>query len=298
MPRPLRNPPAGTPPSEPGAATNAGSLSAQPESDGDPRLAFYLQYNSATLADAIRRIKNGEIVGAVFKGAVAIDVCRYAAARIEAYAHKTYYARAAGIAKIGLSLFEGGQGPFELVDYFRTAASQLAISRGMFPPGHYPLDILRLTLDDGWPHDVSRLRLEHGLCQLGLIRYLDAGGAILPHNDAAAADMEESFLAQAIDIQIAVNVLLRAPESGGWTSIYPRRLSRSEYDAGRRPTPDEYALRDECLPPNPVVIRPEVGDLYLFDSSLPHSVAECSGPRATLSAFIGVRRNGDLALFS
>jgi hypothetical protein len=170
----------------------------------------------------------------------------------------------------------------------------------MFPPGKYPLDYVRLALDDRWPGKVGRLRLEEGLCGLGLLRFLDDGGEILPHNDKAAADVADSALAQAIDTQIAFNLLVQNAERGGITRVYPRRLSRNEYDANRRPVPDDFALREECLPLNPVVIRPQAGDVYLFDADFPHRVSSCSGllPRYTLSAFIGVLRNSDLVIFS
>lgn len=267
---------------------------------GDHRLRCYLEYRPETLADALDCIRRGEIVAAIFKNAVPPVVCAAAARRIDAYAEKEHYEGAAGVGRIGTSLYETQFGPDQLVDYFRTAEAQLEISRSMFPPGRYPLDEMRLWLDDVWPHEVGRLRLEHGLCALGLIRFLDGGGAILPHNDVAAADMQTSMLAQAIDTQIAVNVLIQGAEAGGATRVYPKRFSRNEYDANRRPAPDGYALREECLPPDPVVIRPEAGDLYLFDANFPHAVEECVGarPRFTLSCFIGVRRNGELALFS
>lgn len=268
----------------------------------DPRLAYYQEgdYTPELVAEAIGRIARGEIAAAIFKRAVSRSVCGQAAARVDAYAHKQRYHGAEGVGRIGSSLYEVQFSRANRVDYFRNAQAELNTSRSMFPPTRYPLDQLRIWLDDYWPGKVGRLRLEDGVSAFGLIRFLDKGGEILPHNDVAAADVEDSLAAQAVDTQIAVNVLFQAANEGGATRVYPKRLSRNEYNANRRPAPDNYALREECLPPNPVVIKPEVGDVYFFDANFPHRVDACSGerPRYTLSGFIGVLRNGDLALFS
>jgi hypothetical protein len=268
----------------------------------DTRLAVYEEgsYTASVIAEVAGMIARGELVAALFKRAVPVDVCDYAVAKLDGHAEKQRYRGAPSVGRVGKSLYEIQFSRADHVEYFARAQSDLEVSRGMFPPGRYPLDELRLALDDQWPGKVCRLRLEDGACGLGLIRFLDSGGEILPHNDVAASDAEHSLLAQAIDTQIAFNLLFQAAEQGGATRVYPKRLSRNEYNANRRPAPDEYALRRECLPPDPVVIRPEAGDIYFFDANLPHSVDGCTGsrPRYTLSAFIGVLRNSDLVLFS
>lgn len=268
----------------------------------DPRLKIYEagSYNAAAIVEANRMIAKGELVAALFKRAVPEEVCDYAAAKIDAYAQKERYSGAPGVGRIGKSGYEVQFSRADYVDYFARAQADCEVSRGMFPPGRYPLDQLRLMLDDAWRGRVGRLRVESGLCGLGLLRFLDKGGEILPHNDVIASDMADSLIAQSIDIQIAFNLLIQAAAQGGATRVYPKRLSRTEYDANRRPVPDDYALRDECLPTDPVVIRPEAGDVYFFDANLPHRVDACSGtrPRYTLSAFLGVHRNSDLSLFS
>ncbi|HTU09565.1 MAG TPA: hypothetical protein VMG08_01605 [Allosphingosinicella sp.] len=268
----------------------------------DPRLKVYEagSYTAAAIAEANRMIARGELVAALFKRAIPADVCDYATAKLDAHADKERYSGAPSVGRIGKALYEVQFSRADYVEYFARAQADLEVSRGMFPPGRYPLDELRLALDDQWSGRVGRLRLEEGLCGLGLLRFVDKGGEILPHNDVAAADAEYSLIAQSIDTQIAFNLLIQSAEHGGATRVYPRRLSRNEYDANRRPAPEDYALRDECLPPYPVIIRPEAGDIYFFDANFPHRVDACSGPRAryTLSAFLGVLRNSDLALFS
>lgn len=268
----------------------------------DKRLAVYgpETYNAANIADANRKIARGEIVAALFKRAVPQDTCDYATAKLNAYAGKQMYSGAPNVGRIGKSLFEIQFSPADYVEYFANAQADLEVSRSMFPPGRYPLDELRLALDDQWLGKVGRLRLEGGLCGLGLLRFLDKGGEILPHNDVAAADAEHSLIAQNIDIQIAFNLLIQGAQRGGSTRIYPKRFSRNEYQANRRNAPNDYALKDDCLPPDPVVIEAEAGDVYFFDANFPHRVDACAGIRSryTLSAFIGVLRNSDLSLFS
>lgn len=266
---------------------------------GDARLAIYTTYSKATLAEAVRRIKAGEIVAAMFREAISPNICQRVARRVAEYDKKERYEGAPSVGRIGKSLFETGVSPFNLVDYFRTADQHFQVSRNLFAPNPHPWDEMRLMLDDVWPHPVGRQRLEHGLCHLGLLRFLEDTAGILAHNDVAAADAPWSLIAQQIDTQIAINALIQGAERGGATRVWPIRLSRNEYDANRRPDFD-YALREECLPSNPVVIQPQAGDVYLFDANFPHAVDPCEGakPRITVSGFIGVHRNGELGLFS
>lgn len=266
----------------------------------DRRLAYYLSYTPEAVAEAIDRIRKGEIVAAIFKRALSPEVCVYASAKLDECAAKERYEGASDVGRVGGALYECQHGPELRVRYFSQANAWLNLSRSIFPKGAYPLDELRLWLDDRWSRKVYRLKLEAGVSSLGLIRYLESGAAIFPHNDVAAADMPDSLAAQQIDLQIAINYLLQRPAQGGATRIYTRRPTRSEYEANRRAPPHDYALRDEWLPANPVVIRAEPGDAYFFDATLPHSVDACEGgpARYTLSAFCGVMRNGELALFS
>ena len=266
----------------------------------DRRLGYYTEYTPRAVADAVQRIRTGEIVGAIFKRALAPELCAYASAKLDECAEKERYEGAEDVGRVGGSAYECQHGARFKARYFSKANAWLDLSRSIVPGGAYPLDQLRLWLDDWWSGKVHRLKLEEGVSSLGLIRYLASAAAILPHNDALAADMPDSLIAQQIDIQIAINFMLQRSDQGGATRIYPKRPTRNEYEANRRAPPHDYALKDEWLPANPVIIRAEPGDAYFFDASFPHSVDACEGgePRYTLSAFVGVTRTGDLALFS
>lgn len=266
----------------------------------DPRVGHYDVYDEQSVAQAVDLIRRGKIVAAHFHKALDSKLCAEASEKIAVYADKNYYDGAPGVGRIGDSLFEAANSIEKRVDYVRNAATNLKISRSMFPAGGYPLDQLRIWLDDAWHRPVSRHRTEDGLCNIGLLRFLEPGGEIAPHNDCAAADAPYSLVTQQVDIQIAWNCYLSMPDNGGAIYIYPQRFSRQEYDSNRLPAPNQYGLRDECLPRDPVVILPKRGDIIMFDATFPHRVSRIEGsrPRYTLSCFIAVNRDGTLALFS
>lgn len=262
-------------------------------------IAMYNGFDQQWLAEAVQLITDGKVKAAIFKGALNKEVCSYASANLDHCAEKEHYIGAKKVGRIGGSIFETLTSPFAYADYFRNAKRWQSLSRAMFPCGQYPIDQIRIALDDETPHRVGKLKLEDGVTFAGLIRYLDSGGAIEPHNDKLSADMPTSLIAQAHDLQIACNWMLRAPQSGGALRIYPERFNRREYEANRAPAPHQYGVCREVLS-DPIILRPETGDFYLFEADYCHSVDECQGnvTRYTLSTFIGVSRDGDMSIFS
>jgi 2OG-Fe(II) oxygenase superfamily len=265
----------------------------------DLRVEIALEYDAKAFAVSIRKIMRGELVAAIFKNFAPPDVSDVACESLTAIGAEPY-SGAEGVGRVGDSLYETGHSKQRWVDYYNKEKENLARSRSLFPDGQYPIDRLRIDLDDNWHRPVSRLRLEDGLCNLGLCRALATDGFIWPHNDVPRADVPGSLLAQQIDIAVTCNLYLSVPEWGGEVKVYPQRLSRNEYDANRRPAPNDYAVRDEILVPDPVIIRPEKGDLIIWDADYLHSVGACKGqtPRYTLSSFIGVTRDQELRLYS
>jgi hypothetical protein len=111
--------------------------------------------------------------------------------------------------------------------------------------------------------------------------------------------MPQDLGVQQIEAQISAVLILSKSTTGGDTIIYPARLSKMQYDARRLPEPHAYAINDTILPAQNVTLRSDVGDLILFEARYPHRVSRVEGgPRYTLSAFIGVCRDGRLRLFS
>ncbi|KWV91764.1 2OG-Fe(II) oxygenase [Erythrobacter sp. YT30] len=265
----------------------------------EDRIAEYAGLEAADIAEATDDLRSGRTNGAIFRGAIDEETRKYAVSQLDACAEKETYHGLDTLGKIGGNLFEAGLNPFLYADYFRKAQHWQQLSRSMFPEGKYPIDRVRTMLDDEWDKGCGLLRLEDGIAFSGLMRFIDNGAGLFPHNDCIGADLPNSLLATNVDVQLALNVMLQRPEAGGETRIYPRIFSRSEYDANRLPVPDHYGVRTDALPA-PVTIRAEEGDAYLFNAAHIHEVMPCSGAktRYTLSTFIGVRKDGSLALFS
>src|ERR671933_664830 len=94
--------------------------------------------------------------------------------------------------------------------------------------------------------------------------------------------------AREIRIQLAANVYLNMPESGGSLSLWdasmlPENLSDCRRQGG-------YGFDPEKIGPPKLEIQPEIGDLILFNSRYLHSVSRVGvGGRLSSSCFIGFR---------
>jgi hypothetical protein len=269
----------------------------------DPHLLTYYgarQYNVATLNYAIKEIAEGRKLAAIFKGVLPGVVRETAIKSVQDHAEREKYVGAANVGRIGQSVYEAQFGPDHAARYFENAPASNEMVRRVFDPHGSPIDTLRAMADE-LPdfNGASLLRLERGITFAGLIRYLENGASILPHVDNVGWDLANSLASQQIDIQIAWNAMIDAADDGGVVTVFDRRLSWTEYEAFREEPPNAYALKPEALPRRKVSFRPEAGDIFIFNASLPHAVSETSGrTRYTLSCFIGIDRQRHNHIFS
>jgi hypothetical protein len=248
---------------------------------------------------AVRAIAEGEIVAAHFHTAFTREECAVALEQASRHSAKTRYEGAPELLHIGDSFFETQFGAERLSAYFANALRDIRQSRELFGTSRNPMDLIRALLDEGSPQGANLLRVDGRVCPIGLARIMEADSEIMPHVDSACWDMPQNLGVQQIEVQISAVVILSKPETGGDTIIYPTRLSKMQYDAHRLPEPNAYAIDEAVLPARSVTLRSDVGDLILFEARYPHRVSQVQGaPRYTLSAFIGVCRDGGLVLFS
>ncbi|OKP04828.1 2OG-Fe(II) oxygenase [Xenorhabdus eapokensis] len=120
---------------------------------------------------------------------------------------------------------------------------------------------------------------------VGLSRVVIPGVTFLAHHDIFAKDAPDSFKAKSLQAQFAANVYLSMPSEGGALQIWKDELSTEEFDAMRG---DSYGIEPYLLGEPALEIRPEIGDLLIFNSRCMHSVtAGVDDLRLSLSCFIG-----------
>ena len=188
--------------------------------------------------------------------------------------------------------------PLQQLDrYYTQAVPAIQAIRSCFAPHVNPIDALRLQLDEQWPTGahVERLDGERGAMMVGLVRVIPPHKTVLAHQDHLDWDMhgsplfaQSSVLQQPLAAQLTANVYLQMPAEGGELCLWSSTCSRAEYDDL---SDGDYGVRDAeaKLGPPDVVLRPEVGELILFNSNRFHSIRKGSEERVSISSFIGYR---------
>lgn len=200
------------------------------------------------------------------------------------YAH---YSNAPSIGRIGMAFYEAEGDPSQVTTYFEQAAKNLTDLRDRCAPLMCPIDLLRCALDETWPAGAMLETLYEKKMYVGLSRVVEPGVTFLAHHDIFAKDAPDSFHARSLQAQIACNVYLSMPSDGGGLQIWENEIAANEFDTLRQ---DSYGIAPECLGQPQLNIRPEPGDLVLFNSRLMHSVTPGrETPRLSLSCFVGYR---------
>jgi hypothetical protein len=197
---------------------------------------------------------------------------------------------AADIKKLGMPLFEAAGGDPEKRKRYHTRALQtIRALRELSRPAPYPMDQLRLALQESWPAGADFENLGHGRnAFVGMPRVFEGGAAALPHVDRLAWDVPDVPAARTILAQIAANVHLRTAAGGGEVELWDMDPSAGDYQRLRQA--GTYGLDRARLPAPAAVVVPQAGDLILFNSHRIHAVRACrGGPRVTVSCFIGYR---------
>ncbi len=198
------------------------------------------------------------------------------------------YANAPDIARIGVAYFEKQTSADVADEYELNSIAWINRMRQAALPNILPNDQLRLALDEAWPAGSTLATLDGHRAFCGLIRIFRAGSMAEPHMDVLEWDRTAPPEQDALAAQIAANIYIRMPRTGGALMIWPISLSRAEYQRGRRP--DSYGLADDALSGEPITLRPRDGELILFNARHVHAVtASDDGDRITSSCFVGMR---------
>jgi hypothetical protein len=199
-----------------------------------------------------------------------------------------HYVNAPDIGRIGMAYFETTASEHLHQKYYEQANEAIQLVRDIFHPYVSPLDLLRLQLQELWAQGANIENIEGQHMFVGLTRVFQDGAGALPHQDCLAWDAPGNERATELLSQLTANIYLSTSEIGGEVELWKQRLSLEEYDSLR--FENQYGLDRAKLPLPDVTIKPQVGDLILFNASNLHAVSAArGGQRVTLSMFIGYR---------
>jgi len=199
------------------------------------------------------------------------------------------YTNAPSIGRIGMAFYEA-ENDVDLVEqYFQQARSNIEELRRRCLPYSSPLDTIRCQLDEAWPAGAHLETMLGKRMYVGLSRVVNPGITFLAHHDIFAKDAPDSFKAKSLESQFACNLYLKMPGTGGALQMWKNELSPHEFDEIRQ---DSYGISPSILGEPDLEVKPESGDLIIFNAKKMHSVTSGEGgKRLSLSCFIGYRGN-------
>lgn len=154
-----------------------------------------------------------------------------------------------------------------------------------------PMARARQAIGENWPKGVTIGRHRGRALGAGVLREAPQGFRV--HYDDAEREFEEALLGSPLVAQLAFNLYLSVPSTGGETVIWRKRWHPE--DEKFRP-PQSYGYTEDVVrQAERLEIRPAVGDGFLFDSRNYHAVRASSGSRRIALGFsLGLTANGDL----
>lgn len=172
--------------------------------------------------------------------------------------------------------------------YYDNALRGIRRLREAAAPYLSPIDRLRVELDELWPDGATVAAFEGRKMFVGIARVMHSDRSHASHENPHFDALPPSV--QSLDGQLAANIFIAVPPVGGELELW---------DAP--PLPPEAVLPDtwRATGGDPIVFKPETGDLLLFNSRRPHATTPFeTGDRISLQCFIGYRRGGPLLFWN
>lgn len=172
--------------------------------------------------------------------------------------------------------------------YYQAAKENIARIREYAAPAMTPIDKLRLELDENYASGamVAAFQRKKMLAGIGRVSHAEMShmSEDPPHFDALPCKFAN------LASQFAANIYLKVPDAGGELELW-----NVEPLTPLSVVPDAWRKK---LPPS-IVLKPEVGDLIIFNCRKPHAIRRFSGePRVTMQVFIGYDHGQPLQLWN
>ena len=169
--------------------------------------------------------------------------------------------------------------------YYAQVNSTIRELRELFQPYYSPMDRFRLELQEAWAMGANMMNIDGFPMFVGMARSFENGAGALPHQDDIRWYAPDYPVVQTLKTQLTANIYLQVPPQGGELEIWQKQCSKQEYEELR--LPECYFLDRNQLPQSSLFMKPQVGDLILFDSTRIHTVHFSQEPRINISCFIG-----------
>ncbi len=176
--------------------------------------------------------------------------------------------------------------------YYQEALPGIRAFRAACHPYLSPIDRLRVELDDNWLDGANLANFEGKKMFVGIGRIMQPEFSHLselqPHWDSVPTQYAKLLK------QFSANIYVSVPRKGGELEIWdvppiPTSVIH-EHDPDRN-------WRAEL--PESLKIKPEKGDLLLFNTRRPHAIGRFhQGSRITAQCFIGINTNKSLSLWT
>lgn len=215
------------------------------------------------------------------------DIAEMIANQIEHHPRVGGYVVDRNILRFGESFYDTAKDPCLIETYFVEAVPTMRDLRLACSPYASPVDQLKLELNEAWPSGSVIAMLSDRKTMAGTARIFHNGVGALPHVDILGFDAQDFPDAPVLKTQASANVILRVA-GGGELALWDRRILTSEEEAACRLPTSSYGLDENKIGPPVITLKPQPGQLILFDSTRCHSVRpSAGGTRVTMSMFIG-----------
>ena len=205
-----------------------------------------------------------------------------------------------GVQRTGITFLETKGNEKMLERYYQQAPACNRNIRYTCSPFISPIDKLRLDLGDIWLAGACIENIHNRTMLAGIGRVFEDNFELPPHQDILARDVSDapiypSYPFSNLVTQLSANIYLRTPKFGGELEIWnvkPQTTKQPEIH--EKEYKYEGIIDRRTLPTATAVIKPQIGELILFDSTRVHAVrASHGGPRVSMSMFIGYRNQNE-----
>lgn len=224
------------------------------------------------------------------------ELCKEVSKKIFSEKYEYYDYAQQSVGRYGMSFSEiANETKFN--EYYKRSVNEIEVIRSIFHPFLSPIDHLRLRLDELWPVG-AKIEQVHKNQKMfvGLLRVIDPNKIVYPHQDMIAWNAYQCEKnAVKIQKQLAANIYFQVPKNGGELELWDfgiKKMSVYNKLAG-----DSYGINKDKLPSPTLTLKPEEGELILFNPQNLHCILPGSSHRLTQSCFIGYRNNKNSLTF-